>query len=136
MVRREPDGTDVLSVKTSSRGLFGRDGYVVAETRTGSVIGSVVPIGFDWELRDASGAPVAYVGALEEGVGLVRYAAKVGEREVCRCVWGFLGATVASAELQVEFLPGVEPRFNRALAIVLGPVLEQRARRASQWRSG
>jgi hypothetical protein len=65
-----------------------------------------------------------------------RYVAQADGEDICRFVWGFLGLSVLSAELQIEFLPGAERRVSKAMAIVLGPILEDRARRASGWRSG
>jgi hypothetical protein len=134
-IRREPNGPDLLSVRALGGGLPGRRSYGVSDSRTGHEIGTLVPVGSDWEARDASRAAVAHVLEIERRAGRAQYVAKNGEREICRFVWGFMGMTVSSAELQIEFLGGADARFSRALAIAIGPILEHRARRSSQWRS-
>jgi len=64
--------------------------------------------------------------------GIVGYAAMVGEHEVCRFKWTLNGLSVASAELEVEFLPVNGVPFDRALALALAPILEQKARLVSE----
>ena len=108
----------------------------MSDARSGSPIGTLVPNGSDWEIRDASDATLARVVETEKGYASARYVAQAGGEDICRFVWGFLGLSVLSAELQIEFLPGAERRVSKAMAIVLGPILEDRARRASRWRSG
>ena len=89
-------------------------------------------------MRDASDATLARVVETEKGYASARYVAQADGKEICRFVWGFLGLSVLSAELQIEFLPGAERRVSKAMAIVLGPrkILEDGASRASRWRSG
>ena len=41
-----------------------------------------------------------------------------------------MGATAASAEVQIEFLPASEGRFDRSLGIALAPLVEERSRRS------
>lgn len=132
VIRREPNGPAVLSVRAVRAGRFGRRSYVVADAQSGSPSGTLVPVGSDWEVRDAWQGVIAHVLETESGVGHARYVAKAGEQEVCRFLWGFAGLTVASAELQIEFLPGAEAQFDKGLAIALGPILEEQARRASR----
>jgi hypothetical protein len=62
------------------------------------------------------------------GIGFTSYVALVGERAVCRFTWSLQGLSVASAGLDVEFLPESDVQFDRALAIALAPILEHRAR--------
>lgn len=135
-LRRESDGADLLSVRARSNGLLGKRSYEVSDARSGSPIGRLVPNGSDWEIRDASDATLARVVETEKGYASARYVAQADGEDICRFVWGFLGLSVLSAELQIEFLPGAERRVSKAMAIVLGPILEDRARRASRWRSG
>jgi hypothetical protein len=131
-IRRVPDGPRLWLVETLRDGLLGGRSYRVADARTGTVAGLLAPDGPDWDIRDAAGQTLARVLEIEEGAGLAKYEARAGGEVVCRFVWGFLGWTAASAELQIEFVPGVDARFDRALAIVLGAVLENRARRVSR----
>jgi hypothetical protein len=135
-LRRESDGADLLSVRARRNGLFGRRSYEVSDARSGSPMGTLVPNGSDWEIRDASDATLARVLETEKGYASARYVARADGQDICRFVWGFLGLSAMSAELQIEFLPGAERRVSKAMAIVLGPILEDRARRASRWRSG
>jgi hypothetical protein len=131
-IRREPDGAAILTVRAAPvAGVFGHRSYAVADYRTGAAIGTLAPNGFDWEMRDPAGRTFASVLEVERGAGRARYIAKAGEQEIVRFVWGFTGMTVLSTELEVEFLPGAHDRA-RALAIALGPILEQRARRSSE----
>ena len=134
-MRRQPDGPDLLSV-VSQRDLdtLGRKSYVVGDSQRGVPIGTLVPSGSDWDIRDASGAGVARVLELERGAGRARYVATAGDQEICRYVWGFAGLTAASAELQIEFLPGTS-RLHKGLTMALGPILEDRSRRSSRWHS-
>jgi hypothetical protein len=110
---------------------LGPRSYVVNDARTGSPIGTLVPNGFDWEMRDPAGQVIAHVLEIDRSADRSRYVAKTGDQEIARFVWGMLGFTVQSAELQTEFLPGTVGDA-RALAIVLSPILEQRARHTSQ----
>ena len=66
------------------------------------------------------------------GGGGTTYRASRDNRELCRFVWT-LGATVFSAELQIEFESEADEPL-RALAIALAPVLEFRSRLASERR--
>ena len=133
VIRRDADGMDLVSIAISrSGGLIGRRAYALTDARTGAAIGTLSPVGSDWEVRDASGQPLAHVLEIEAGAGRARFVASAGAREICRFVWGFAGHTAASAEVQVEFMPGAEARIHKALAIVLGAVLEHRARGVSR----
>jgi hypothetical protein len=41
-----------------------------------------------------------------------------------------MGATAASAEVQIEFLPASDGKLDRSLVIALAPLLEERTRRS------
>jgi hypothetical protein len=56
------------------------------------------------------------------------YAITAGGEDLGRLV-AVMGATAASAEVQIEFLPASVGRFNRSLAIALAPLIEDRTRR-------
>jgi hypothetical protein len=135
VIRHEPEGPDLLAVVAITGGMFGGHVFQVNDAASGSTIGTLAPIGYDWEIRDAAGQPVLHVVQIEIAVGRARFVAKAGEQELCRFVWGWTGLTAASAELQIEFLPGAETRFDKALAIVLGAVLDHQVRKASRWDS-
>jgi hypothetical protein len=134
-IDRAADGQALFAIRAQGGGgLLGGQSYDVIDARTGAAIGALVPVASDWELRDERGSVVAHVLEIEKAAGRARFVVKRGEQEIARFVWGFTGMTVASAELQIEFLPGADARV-RILAIALAPILEHRARRASRWRS-
>ena len=135
VIRHEPEGPDLLTVVAITGGMFGGHVFQVNDAASGSTIGTLAPIGYDWEIRDAAGQPVLHVVQIEIAVGRARFVAKAGEQELCRFVWGWTGLTAASAELQIEFLRGAEARFDKALAIVLGAVLDHQVRQGSRWDS-
>ena len=133
VVRREPNGPDVLSLEPSRPpGLFSSHPYAVIETGTGGTLASLVPRGADWEIVHPSGDSLARVLRTTGGPGIIGYSGMVGEHEVCRFKWTLNGLSVASAELEVEFLPVSGVPFDRALALALAPILEQKARLASE----
>jgi hypothetical protein len=133
VVRREPQGPDILSITAITSGLFGGYSLEIRDARSGSTIGALVPVGSDWEVRDATGQPVAHALQIDMRIGRARFVAKAGDQELCRFVWGWAGLTAASAELQIEFLQGVDARFDRSLAIVLGALLDHQARQANRY---
>ena len=135
VLRREPQGPDLLSLDPPRPpGLFSSHPYSVIETGTGKTLASLVPRGADWELVDPSGDTIGRVLRTTGGPGIVGYAAMVGEHEVCRFKWTLNGLSVASAELEVEFLSVSGVPFDRALALALAPILEQKARLVSERR--
>ncbi|MGE5835408.1 MAG: hypothetical protein ACM4AI_13060 [Acidobacteriota bacterium] len=133
VVRREPQGPDILSITAITSGLL--DGYSleVRDPRSGSTIGALVPVGSDWEVRDATGQAVAHALQIDMRIGRARFVAKAGDQELCRFVWGWTGLTAASAELQIEFLQDVDARLDKGLAIVLGALLDHQARQANRY---
>lgn len=133
VVHREPQGPDILSITAITSGLFGAYSLEVRDARNGSTIGALVPVGSDWEVRDATGQAVAHALQTEMKIGRARFVAKVGDQELCRFVWGWTGLTAASAELQIEFLQDVDAQFDKGLAIVLGALLDHQARQANRY---
>jgi hypothetical protein len=133
IVRREPDGPDLASVRADGRtGLVGRHAYAVEDLATGALLGRLVPSGREWDIVHGSGSLVARVREESTGVGPWTYVAVAGDREMCRFTWALLGLSVNSAEMDVEFLEGWDGRFDRVLAIALAPMIEHRARVARQ----
>jgi len=113
--------------------LFGGYSLEVRDARSGSAIGALVPVGSDWEVRDAAGQAVAHALQIDMRIGRARFVAKAGDQELCRFVWGWTGLTAASAELQIEFLQDVDARLDKGLAIVLGALLDHQARQANRY---
>jgi hypothetical protein len=134
ILRREPDGPDLAAVRADGRtGLVGRRTYAVEDLATGALLGRLVPSAArEWDIVHGSGNLVARVREESTGVGPWTYVAVAGDREMCRFTWALLGFTVQSAEMDVEFLEGWDGRFDRMLAIALAPMIEHRARVASQ----
>jgi hypothetical protein len=133
-VKREPGGPVLLAMTPAAApGLFLNRSYAVTEGTSGAPLGELVPSGSDWKIVGAAGQPLAYVLRGAARAGFVRYDATFEERELCRFTWT-LGATIASAELELEFMPDADPAF-RLLAVALAPILELRARLFSERRN-
>ncbi len=133
---REPGGEDLFRITASrSARWLGRRVYEVTDVSTAESIGTLTPIGADWEVRDAAGQTAAQVVRFDVGPARARYVAKSGEREIWRFVWGQTGVTGASTEMQLEFLED-DDRLNRALAVALAAIIEGQARRVSRWGTG
>jgi hypothetical protein len=129
VLRREPAGPDLLHVRPAERaGLF-RRAFAVTDPPSGSLVGTLVPSGAEWDLRDAQGLTVATATPVHGRFERARYVATMAGHDVCRFTWN-VGLTVGSSEMEVEFLPAGEERFDRALAMALAPILEDRVRRA------
>ena len=134
LLRREPEGPDILALRAGDRqGVLGGRSHVVTDA-TGATLGALRPASPEWVILDARGTTVARVVEDRSGVGLIGYVATVGEHAVCRFTWAMHGLSVASAGLDVEFLPAAEGRLDKALAMALAPVLEHKARRANERR--
>jgi hypothetical protein len=132
-LRREPDGPDLQALRPAERhGPLRARSYLVIDLATGLPLGTLKPVGSEWEILDAAGTPAARVVEERAGAGFARYVASAGEQAVCRFTWAMLGLSVASAELDVEFLPGCDAFIDRALAMALAPILEHKARRRSE----
>ena len=103
--------------------------YDVSDPATGAAIGRLLPQAADWHIVDALGQRVADVVQSTAGFPQTSYVITAGGEELCRLV-AVMGATAASAEVQIEFLPASDGRLERSLAIALAPIIEERARRA------
>jgi hypothetical protein len=134
VVRREPGGPELYALKPAERhGVLRARSYVVIDLAAGSPVGTLKPAGSEWEILDAAGAPAVRVVEENAGAGFARYVASAGEQVVCRFTWAMHGLSVASATLDVEFLPGCDAYLDRSLAIALAPLLEHKGRRKSEW---
>jgi hypothetical protein len=134
VLRRAPDGPDLYALRPAERhGALRARSYVVVDLATGSPVGTLKPVGPTWEILDAAGAPAVRVVEEKAGSGFARYIASAGDQVVCQFTWAMHGLSVASAELDVEFLPGCDAFLDRALAIALAPLLEHKGRRKSEW---
>jgi hypothetical protein len=131
LLKQRPAGNDLVKIiPPRSPGLFWDRKYDVIAPSTGHTIARFVPRGQDWEITDPSDVLIARV-LRDSSLGLVKFRAMMGEREVVRFKWALAGLSVSSAELEVEFLAssGEErPSLDRVLAIAIAPILEQRAR--------
>ena len=135
ILRREPNGPDLLAVTRGDRyGMSGGREHRVTDVATGGVVGLLRSVGSDWEIADASGTRLARIVEERSGVGYITYAALMNGQPVCRFTWAMQGLTVASGALDVEFVSADSP-VDRAFAIAVAPVLEHKARRASERRT-
>ncbi len=134
VVRREPNGPDLYALRPGERhGLLRARSYLVIDLAGGSPIGTLKPAGAEWEILDATGASVVRVVEERAGAGFARYVASAGDQVLCQYTWAMQGLSVASAALDVEFLPGCDSFVDRAMAIALAPLLEHKGRRKSEW---
>ena len=128
ILRREPGGPDFLRLHAGERHDLLKRAYDVSDPATGAVIGRLLPQAADWQIVDAIGQPVADVVQSSASFNQTSYAITAGGEDLGRLV-AVMGATAASAEVQIEFLPASVGRFNRSLAIALAPLIEDRTRR-------
>jgi hypothetical protein len=129
MLRREPDGPDLLSLQESKEQLLARSSYTVIEVVTAATLGRVKSNDDGWAILDAQDQPVAYVVETADSGGIRTFAAKVGDRDACRYTWLPGGLSIQSAELHVEFPPGSDRFFDRAFAMALAPLIEHEVRK-------
>jgi hypothetical protein len=135
VLRRETDGQQILEVRDrESGGALPASGHIVIDSASGAELGTLAPNGAAWEIRDARTDAVARVVEEKTGPGFASYVARVAERAVCTFNWALGGASVASTGVDVEFHPGSDTHLDRALAIALAPIIEEKARRAAQRR--
>ena len=80
------------------------------------------------QLLDGQGQVIAEVLQSSASFQQTVYTIAAGGQELCRLT-AVMGATAASAEVQIEFLSAAVGRLNRSLAIALAPLVEERARR-------
>ena len=130
IVRREPNGPDLVSIAPpQAPGRFLTHEYVVHDATTGGTLGRLVPRGTDWEILEGAHRDL-HLLEVEAGLGYAKFVLTAGGVEACRFGWA-LQYPVTRSELDIEFLAGAGATFDRALAIALGPILEQRARLVS-----
>jgi hypothetical protein len=134
ILRRDPQGPDLLAVQQSKRHAFARASYVVIDLPTGATLGTIMPNRDGWEIVDPQGLPIVAVLEMPQSVGFKSYAARVGDRDVCRFTWLLTGLSVLSTQVDVEFVPGSEAVFDKAFGMALAPLVEHKARRDYQWR--
>ena len=135
LLREQPAGVDLAKIiPPRAPGLFWDREYELVDASTGQRIARFVPRGQDWEITEPSGALIARV-LRDSSRGVVKFRAMIGETEVVRFKWALAGLSASSAELEVEFLTAPSDErlsLDRILAIAIAPVLEQRARLASE----
>ncbi len=125
------DGRVLLAVAPpEAPGLFFNRSYAVTDGTSGVPIGTLVPSGADWTMKDASGVREVYVLRGQSGVAFARFVASSGDRELCRFTWT-IEKTIVSAEIEIEFTPDADPAL-RSLAVALAPILELRSRLRSE----
>ena len=129
VLRRTAEGPEIFRLHAAERHDLLKRAYVVSDAITGAVIGKLLPHAANWQIVDADERPVA--DAVQSSISFQQttWVISAGGEEWCRLV-AVMGATAASAEVQIEFLPASEGRFDRSLAIALAPLLEERARRS------
>ena len=134
ILQRTPGGHALLAVTPPRRpGRFFSGEYVVRDAATGGVLGRLVPARSDWEVVGTAGQTDMTIFEEHAGFRRAKFVAKIDGQEVCVFSWAIAGITVHSAVLDIEFLPGVDARFDRSLAIAIAPILEQKARLTSEW---
>ena len=129
VLRRVPGGAEIFRLDAAERHDLLKRAYVVSDAITGGVIGRLLPHAADWQIVDADEQPVADAVQSSASFEQTAWLIAAGGEEWCRLV-AVMGATAASAEVQIEFLPASVGRFDRSLAIALAPLLEERARRS------
>ena len=129
LLRRAPAGPQSPSVEAAERHDLLKRAYDVSDPVTGAVIGRFLPQGDDWHITDGLGR--CWRMSCSRAPASIKPAtpSRPLEKNVCRLV-AVMGATAASAEVQIEFLPASDGRLERSLAVALAPIIEERARRA------
>ena len=127
VLRRAPAGPELFRLQAAERHDLLKRAYIVSDP-AGAAIGKLVPQGDDWQIADGQGQVIAEVLQSSASFQQTVYTLAAGGQELCRLT-AVMGATAASAEVQIEFLPAAVGRLNRSLAIALAPLVEERARR-------
>ena len=131
VIRREPDGPDVIVLRGEGRGWFSRK-YIVTDAVNGATLGSLTRAGRDWTIANPHGLSLATVVEDRRSHALVRYPVVVGGREICAYTWATAGASISSALLDVDLPPESQGGIDRALLVALAPLLEAQARLGSR----
>ena len=129
ILRRTPGGPEIFRLQAAERHDLLKRSYIVSDAVTGAVIGKLLPHAADWQIVDAAERPIADAVQSKASFHQTTWIITAGGEEWCRLV-AVMGATAASAEVQLEFLPASDGRFDRSLAIALAPLVEERARRS------
>lgn len=127
VLRRVPDGPDVFRLEPAERHDVLKRAYLVSDPVGGAAIGKLLPQGDDWQIADGEGQVIAEVVQSTARFEQTTYTMTADGEERCRLT-AVMGATAASAEVQIEFLPAAGGTFDRSLAIALAPLVEERAR--------
>lgn len=133
IVRREADGASVLALRVHEHRWLHHPTYAVFDGVANVPLGLLQPNGHNWDVVSGAGQPLARIERRDVGLGYVRYVAAVAGVDLCRFTWTAGALAMASAELEIDFVPGTEHLLDRAFAIAAGPILEEQARRL-MWR--
>lgn len=132
-IRREPDGPDLVTLQPAERqDLLGARSYVVIDAVSGGLLGKLVPNWSEWKIVGPLDDLIGRVEKETGTAGFASYVAIVNDEIVCRFTWGMPGYLSHSSELEVEFPRGTQARVDRAFMIALAPILEHKARMASE----
>jgi hypothetical protein len=124
-LQRVWDGAIMLSISRRAASLV--DTFEMVDSETGRPVGSLRSRPTGWDIDDTLGRPVLFVIRDIEESNRVRYIASVPGGEVCRYTWSFGPFGLFNVSVEIEFAPG-GPAFDRALAVALGPFIEEEAR--------
>jgi hypothetical protein len=120
---REPGSTPLLSLRYSSDKAF-----EILDDRSG-VVATVQLQQPGCEIQDGLGRPIISVIRCDSGPGRALYRATCAGSDVCRYTWSS-GTGPLNPLMLVDFESGKE--FDRGLAIVVAPFLEEEARLESE----
>ena len=95
------------------------------ETPAGSLRSRVT----GWDIDDPLGTPMVFVMRDIEESDRFRYTGSMGDQVLCRYTWSF--GFGFFTKVKIEFRTG-GPAFDRALAVALGPFIEEEARLRSE----
>jgi hypothetical protein len=126
---RKPGGQEIFRLQAAERHDLLKRAYVVSDAVTGVVIGKLLPHSADWQIVDADERSVADAVQSSASFQQTTWVISAGGEEWGRLV-AVMGATAASAEVQIEFLPASDGKLDRSLVIALAPLLEERTRRS------
>jgi hypothetical protein len=129
VLRRASGGPEIFRLQAAERHDLLKRTYVVSDSMTGAIIGKLLPHAADWQIVGPDERPVADVVQASASFQQTTWIISASGEEWCRLV-AVMGATAASAEVQIEFLTASDGRLDRTLAVALAPLLEERARRS------
>ena len=129
VMRRASGGPEIFRLQAAERHDLLKRAYVVSDPVSGAVLGKLLPHAADWQIVDADERPIADAVQSSASFQQTTWVISAGGEEWCRLV-AVMGATAASAEVQIEFLPASDGKLDRSLAIALAPLIEERTRRS------